>query len=82
MNAPTTDFLNTDEREELARRISKHFILELKDEKNVEEIVEVWGRHLDRHIGRSVRRVLWLFVIAVTMVLSLKFDAIVAWFRH
>ena len=79
MNA--ADFLNTDEREELAKRIARNFVQELKDEKNVEEIVEIWGRHLDRHIGRSVRRVIWLFLTAVVVLIGLKFDAIIAWLR-
>ena len=79
MNA--ADFLNTDEREELAKLIARNFVQELKDEKNVEEIVEIWGRHLDRHIGRSVRRVIWLFLTAVVVLIGLKFDAVIAWLK-
>ena len=67
--------------EVIATYMVDKLVEKLSDERTVKAISEVWARQLDQHIGRTVRRVLWLAVVGVSVVVAVKIDAILLWFR-
>lgn len=75
MNTPP--FLSTDEHAALADQIVDKLWERAKDEKNVEEVIDVWSKHIekhmDRHIGRAVRRSLYLLIVSVGGALAYHF---------
>jgi hypothetical protein len=65
----------------LATKIVTKAIEALKDEAVVDSITNVWAGHLDRHIGRTIRRGLYTILAALCILVGLKFDAVLAWLR-
>lgn len=77
-----TDRLITDkDADVLADKIASKFVTTLKDEEVVDAIINVWSDHLDRHIGRTVRRGAYTLLAAVCVLVGLKMDAIMSWLR-
>jgi len=67
--------------EVLADHIVEKLVARMSDEGTVKQITDVWGRQLDQHIGRTVRRGLVLVLTAVVIIVGIKMDALLAWFR-
>lgn len=65
----------------LADRFVDRLLERVKDQKTVEEVTDVWGAHFDKHLGRTVRRGMYLVLIAVFMFVGIKLDAFVAFFK-
>lgn len=53
----------------------------MSDERTVKQITDVWGRQLDQHIGRTVRRGLVILLTGIVIIVGIKMDALLAWFR-
>lgn len=77
----TNNRLTPEEVELLADKFVDRLFERLKDERVVEEVTSVWGRHFDRHLGRTVRRGFYLVLVAVFAFIGIKFDAFTAFFR-
>lgn len=60
--------------DEIAERIVQKLIEKAADEAAVEKIVEVWGKVLDQHLGRGLRRLLWLVITGLCVYIGIKFD--------
>lgn len=73
--------LSPEEVELLADKFVERLFERLKDERVVEEVTSVWGKHFDRHLGRTVRRGFYLVLIAVFAFVGIKLDAFVTFFR-
>jgi hypothetical protein len=77
----TSSKLTPEEVELLADKFVERLFERLKDERVVEEVTLVWGRHFDRHLGRTVRRGFYLVLVAVFAFIGIKLDAFTAFFR-
>lgn len=73
--------LTPEEVELLADKFVERLFERLKDERVVDEVTDVWGRHFDRHLGRSIRRGFYLVLIALFAFVGIKLDAFVAFFK-
>ena len=65
----------------IAAHLVDRLIERLSDEQTVQAIASVWAKQLDQHIGRTVRRGVWLLLVSIAVVVAVKSDAILAWFR-
>jgi uncharacterized lipoprotein YmbA len=65
----------------IATHMVNKLVDRLSDEQTVQMISGVWAKQLDQHIGRTVRRALWLVLVTISVVVAAKIDAIVAWLR-
>lgn len=65
----------------IATHMVNKLVDRLSDEQTVQLISNVWAKQLDQHIGRTVRRALWLVLVTVSVVVAVKIDAIMAWLR-
>lgn len=78
-NQRAAQLLTNQDAELIADHIVDKLLARAADEETVQKIVEVWGGVLDQHIGKSVRRFLWLVMTAVFVYLGVKFDVFVKW---
>lgn len=71
--------------QEDAERIANHLVNKLverlSDEKTVEAIAAVWGKQLDQHIGRTVRRGAYTLLVGLMVFVGIKMDAILTWLK-
>lgn len=65
----------------IATHMADKLVARLSDEQTVRAISDVWAKQLDQHIGRTVRRGLWFALVAISVVIAIKIDAILAWLR-
>lgn len=65
----------------IAQHMADKLVSRLTDEETVRKIATVWSAQVDQHIGKSVRRVLWLVICAVALFVAMRTDAIVAWLK-
>jgi hypothetical protein len=65
----------------IADHMVDNLVKRLSDEKTVDLLLAVWSSKLDRHIGRAVRRGLFLILAALALVIGLKIEAVIAWIR-
>jgi uncharacterized lipoprotein YmbA len=70
------------EAEILADHIVDKLVTRMSDEDTVKQITDVWARQLDQHIGRTVRRGLVILLTALVVIVGIKFDALISWFRN
>jgi hypothetical protein len=75
-----TEFTETD-HDRLAEKIADRFVAKLTDEAVVAQITEAWSGQFDRHIGRAVRRVLYLLGTGLIIFLGLKLESVMGWFK-
>jgi hypothetical protein len=75
-----SEFSNTD-HDELAEKIADRLVSKLTDEAVVAQITDAWSGQFDRHIGRAVRRVLYLLGTGLVIFLGLKLESVMGWFR-
>lgn len=79
---PHSDRRITDKDAEIiATHMVDKLVERITDERTVQIISDVWAKQLDQHIGRTVRRALWLVFGAVSVTVAVKIDAILAWLR-
>ena len=60
----------------LAEAFSEAMITKLKDEETVKELGDVWSHHVDRLIGRGVRRVFGYMLLVGIVAGAVKWEAI------
>tara|TARA_R110000868_G_scaffold390941_1_gene660801 strand:- start:1492 stop:1764 length:273 start_codon:yes stop_codon:yes gene_type:complete len=65
----------------IAEHLVDRLVARLTDENTVQAIASVWGKQLDQHIGRTVRRGVYTVLVGLVIFLGIKMDAIVAWLR-
>lgn len=65
----------------IATHMADKLIARLTDKEVVNSIASVWASQLDQHIGRTVRRGVYTILIGLVVVVGIKMDAIISWFR-
>lgn len=65
----------------IADHIVEKLVARMSDESTVKQITTVWASQLDQHIGRTVRRGMVLLLTALVVIVGIKMDALLAWFR-
>lgn len=71
---PPNRALTDDDAEAIADRMSDKLIARLSDPKTVDEISTAWGAHIDRILGRGLRRLgAWVLMVLIGIA-ALKFD--------
>lgn len=65
----------------IATHMADKLVARLTDKEVVNSIASVWSTQLDQHIGRTVRRGLYTICIGLIIVIGIKIDAIISWFR-
>lgn len=76
LSAAFTEVMEEGGNAALAKAFADAMILRLKDEKTVEELGGVWSHHIDRLIGRGVRRMLGYVLLIGAVVGAIKWEAI------
>lgn len=67
--------------ERIAQHMADKLIVRLTDQAVVERIAAAWSSELDRHIGRTLRRAVWLVLIGLAGFVAMRSDAILMWLR-
>jgi len=67
--------------DEIASKTADRLIAKFQDEATVEAVVSVWGRVLDQHLGKSVRKMLWAIFLIACGVIAVQFEWIGKIFR-
>lgn len=67
--------LSEEDSKRLARHIVQQLVVTLADDETVEKITGVWGKYLDRWIGRGFRRFAFYVLIAALVAGAVKFQA-------
>lgn len=71
---PPPRAITDDDAEAIADRMTERFIARLSDPKTVEDISTAWGAHIDRILGRGLRRLgAWVLMVLIGIA-ALKFD--------
>jgi tetrahydromethanopterin S-methyltransferase subunit G len=69
-----------------AERIATHMVdslfHRLEDPETVKRLTGIWGEHIDREIGKMVRRGLGLIFGAILLVISIKIESIINWINR
>lgn len=66
----------------IATHMVDKLVARLSDEETVQSILAVWTGQLDQHIGKTIRRGVWVFLCAVGVIVTIKLDALIDWFRN
>jgi len=67
--------------EAVADHMTNKLIARLSDAKTVEQISEAWGGHIDRALGKGLRRVGLYVFIALFSLGAVKFDLLAKLFK-
>lgn len=70
-----------EDAEIIAEHLVDKLVARLSDEQTVQAIANVWGKQLDQHIVRTVRRGVYTLFVAILIFVGLKLDAILAWLK-
>lgn len=81
MTTPETRRITDSDAEIIATHMANKLVQRLSDEETVKMISGVWAKQLDQHIGRTVRRALWLVFVTLSVVIAIKIESILAWLR-
>lgn len=65
----------------IAHHMADKLVQRLSDEETVRLISSAWAKQFDQHVGRTVRRALWLVLVGASVVVAVKIESILAWFR-
>lgn len=67
--------------DKIACHMVNKLVARLSDEKTVNQIAAAWTGQLDQHIGKTVRRGMYVLFTALIVLIGLRFDAIMGWIR-
>lgn len=83
----TSDQISSDRRvtdrdaEAIADHMVNKLVARLSDDATVAHLTSVWAGHLDRSIGKTVRRGAWVVLGAIGFVMMVKLEALVQWIK-
>ena len=72
---------NTD-AEKIADHMVDKLMARLSDEATVNAIMGVWTKQFDQHIGRTMRRGVWVLITAASIFVAVRFDTVMAFFKR
>lgn len=67
--------------EDIAKATVDELIDRISDQETVEVVVAVWGKALDQHIGKGIRKLFWLVLIIALSLAATKLGAWAALFK-
>tara|TARA_R110000868_G_scaffold320830_2_gene581802 strand:- start:263 stop:532 length:270 start_codon:yes stop_codon:yes gene_type:complete len=87
VSSPATSLAHPNHRitqadaELIAGHMVDKLVERLSDEDTVQAIAAVWGKQLDQHIGRTVRRGVYTILVGFVIFIGIKIDVILAWLK-
>lgn len=66
--------LTDDDVQAIAESLADQLVARLADERTAERVVTVWSGHLDKQIGKGVRRLLVYVALGLLGLAAVKFD--------
>lgn len=73
--------ISDSDAEAIASHTVDMLVRKMSDEETVHKIASVWSGQLDQHIGKTVRRGLYIIFGAIAVAISLKFDLFLSWLK-
>ena len=65
----------------IGKYMADELFLRLHNEQEMEALATIWTKSIDRRIGSTVRRAIWLFLVGVGIAVTLKLEELLVWLK-